>query len=388
MSDSDDGLDILGRLVTEGHETRDLKNRRDELKAKRQRTIRQYEIRTGEILLETSPEPKPGHVTFAPDDKLVARIPFHAFPAEVPKIPPVSPAPATPLDALRFLLSPTRRSPARPENVDNRAFQLPPQDDDDDDEFTSPIPSPPAPLRVPVNADVPLQPQDQQLDVQQLDQVDGDNNDDDDQDLIQLDDNHPDDDPPDDDQDCFLSAMAASLLPPPFHGSSGSDPENWIETVKWYILTQRAPTEKAKIAIVGVLLQGEALRWFLQLDVRDPIPDPRPGDFVDYPPDAIVNFAQFRERFLDKFRRGQAELWREQSLIMNIKQRVGQKTEDFLEELQKAASSANVAPEQIMLYALSGLRKDVKLFCMSHELANIADLKRWGNVFDLCSEEK
>jgi len=41
-----------------------------------------------------------------------------------------------------------------------------------------------------------------------------------------------------------------------------------------------------------------------------------------------------------------------------------------------------------MLYALSGLRKEVKLFCMSHELANIADLKRWGNVFDLCSEEK
>ena len=137
MSDSDDGLDILGRLVTEGRETRDLKNRRDELRAKRQRTIRQYEIRTGEILLETSPEPKPGHVTFAPDDKLVARIPFHAFPAEVPEIPPVSPAPATPLDALRFLLSPTRRSPARPENVDNRAFQLPPQDDDDDDAFTT-----------------------------------------------------------------------------------------------------------------------------------------------------------------------------------------------------------------------------------------------------------
>jgi len=69
---------------------------------------------------------------------------------------------------------------------------------------------------------------------------------------------------------------------------------------------------------------------------------------------------------------------------MNIKQRVGQKTEDFLEELQKAASSANVAPEQVMLYALSGLRKEVKLFCMSHELTNIADLKRWGNVFDLC----
>ena len=41
-----------------------------------------------------------------------------------------------------------------------------------------------------------------------------------------------------------------------------------------------------------------------------------------------------------------------------------------------------------MLYALSGLRKDVKLFCMNHELATINDLKRWGNVYDLCSEEK
>ena len=70
MSDSDDGLDILGRLVTEGRETRDLKNRRDELSKKRQRTIRQYEICAGEFLLETRPEPKPGHVTFAPDDKL------------------------------------------------------------------------------------------------------------------------------------------------------------------------------------------------------------------------------------------------------------------------------------------------------------------------------
>ena len=41
-----------------------------------------------------------------------------------------------------------------------------------------------------------------------------------------------------------------------------------------------------------------------------------------------------------------------------------------------------------MLYALSGLRKDVKLFCMNHELATINDVKRWGNVYDLCSEEK
>ena len=341
MSDSDDGLDILGRLVTEGRETRELKNRREELSNKRQRTIRQYEIRAVEFPLETSPEPKPGHVTFAPDGQLVARIPFRVFPAEVPEIPPVSPAPvATPLNALRLLFSPTRRSPAQPENVDNRAFQLPPQDDDENDAFTSPLPSPPAPLRVDLNADVPpalpqdLQLDDNQLDDNQLDDNEADVNQHDDN---QLDGNHPEHDLPDDDQDCFLSIMAASLLPPPFHGSSGSDPENWIETVKWYILTQRAPTEKAKIAIVGVLLQGEALRWFLGLDVRDPIPDPRPEGFVDYPQDAIVNFAQFRERFLDKFRRGQAELWREQSLIMNIKQKIGQKTEDFLEELQKAA---------------------------------------------------
>ena len=192
----------------------------------------------------------------------------------------------------------------------------------------------------------------------------------------------------DNEDDSVYFSMAASLLPPPFHGNYGSDPQNWIETVKWYILTQRAPTEKSKIAIVGVLLQGEAHRWFLSLDIRDPAPDPAPEGFVAYPQDTITNFEQFRVRFLDRFRRDQAELWREQSMLMNLKQRPGQKTETYLEELQQAATSANVAPEQVMLYALSGLRKDVKLFCMNHELATINDVKRWGNVYDLCSEEK
>ena len=65
-----------------------------------------------------------------------------------------------------------------------------------------------------------------------------------------------------------------------------------------------------------------------------------------YPQDIITNFEQFRVRFLDRFRRDQAELWREQSMLMNIKQRPGQKTEDYLEELQQAATSANVAPSR------------------------------------------
>ena len=244
-------------------------------------------------------------------------------------------SPTNVFNALRGLFSPVKRLPAQPENVlpVNRHGDQEHDDEDQDDDRQHDRQQ----QDTQHQDNQPNNQQDDQLQDQQQDEQQHDEQQDGQQDaqvligdqIIPIVPIIPEVAQDDNEDDSVNFSMAASLLPPPFHGNYGSDPQNWIETVKWYILTQRAPTEKSKIAIVGVLLQGEAHRWFLSLDIRDPAPDPAPEGFVAYPQDTITNFEQFRVRFLDRFRRDQAELWREQSMLMNLKQRPGQKTEDL-----------------------------------------------------------
>ena len=74
-------------------------------------------------------------------------------------------------------------------------------------------------------------------------------------------------------------------------------------------------------------LQDDAKRWLRSLDIRPP----HPGDGVaPYPAETITTFDQFRDRFLTKFQRPQADLWREQLQIYACKQKPGQLTRDYL----------------------------------------------------------
>ena len=165
--------------------------------------------------------------------------------------------------------------------------------------------------------------------------------------------------------------MTSALIPPPFRGSYQEDGQEWLETVSWYVSTQRTPNERSKIALVGLLLLDDAKRWFLQQTVVEP-----PADNGARPDGAIATFQQFKDAFLRRFQRGQADLWREQALIWQHKQKPGQSTQSYLNELQDIAGRARATPEQVLTAAISGLADDVKTFCLSHELANIQDLLR------------
>ena len=177
--------------------------------------------------------------------------------------------------------------------------------------------------------------------------------------------------------------MASALIPVPFKGHYNEDSREWLETVSWYIQTQRTPTEKSKIAIAGILLLDDAKRWFLQQRIED-----APADGGQVPEGTITTFAQFKEAFMHRFQRDQANLWREQALIWQCKQKAGQTTQAYLSELQEIAGRARATQEQIMTAAIAGLRDDVKTFCLSHELESLQDLQRWANVYEMYTGPK
>ena len=186
--------------------------------------------------------------------------------------------------------------------------------------------------------------------------------------------------PPLDDYDDFSPTMA-SLLPVGYKGHFSEDAKLWFDTAAWYVQTQRTQTERQKIALVGVLLLDEARRWFLsEVEVLDVAP----GD-GNLAPGQVVTFAQFKAAFLLRFERPQAQLWREQALIWSCKQKTGQNTQSFVSELQELAQRARVPAPQVLQAAISGLRAEVKTFCMAHELGDIQDLLKWANIFEMCA---
>ena len=183
----------------------------------------------------------------------------------------------------------------------------------------------------------------------------------------------------------YFDNMANSNTIPVFRGMHNEDSRDWIESATLLVDSQRTPNEKAKIALAGISLADDAKRWFRTLDIRPPHPG---GDAPAYPPEAITTFAQFKEQFLARFQRARADLWREQAQLHACRQRVGQSTQDYLNELQELAGRALATPEQVLSAALSGLRSDVKLFCVGHELQTLGDLQRWSNIYDTTVESR
>ena len=183
----------------------------------------------------------------------------------------------------------------------------------------------------------------------------------------------PEDDPP--------FAMSSALIPAPFRGLYTEDSQEWLDTASWYVQTQRAPTELNKIALVGILLLDDAKRWFLGLRIQNAPPD---GGAVE--DGVITTFEQFKAEFLRRFQRDRANLWREQALVWQCRQKPGQSTQAFLNELQEVAGRARATAEQTLTAAIAGIREDVKTFCLSHELRTIQDLQRWANVYEMCTK--
>ena len=112
-----------------------------------------------------------------------------------------------------------------------------------------------------------------------------------------------------------------------------------MDTATWYVQTQRAPTELQKIALVKMSLLDDAMRWFLGLRVQN-----APADDENVADGVITTFDQFKQQFLDRFRTNQANLWREQALIWQCRQKSGQTTQEYLNELQQIAGRAQATP--------------------------------------------
>ena len=197
--------------------------------------------------------------------------------------------------------------------------------------------------------------------------------------------------------------MASAAQPPNYHGLYTEDPNTWIQNISWYILTTKANNDKSRIAFASMFLRDEAKRWFNSLTIVDPPPAQAAGgeggqpaaqaaggdgaqQAADIGPDApIATFDAFKERFLARFRKNPAELWREQSMIWGVKQRPGQPTEAFLTELQDVAARSRVDEPTIMAAAVAGLRDDVKAAVLQHDLVTLADLRRWSTVYEMCN---
>ena len=189
----------------------------------------------------------------------------------------------------------------------------------------------------------------------------------------------------DNDDNDYPDDMAVSNDIAIFRGMPNEDARDWIESASLLVDSRRMPNEKAKISLAGMALQDDAKRWLRSLDIRPP----HPGDGVAaYPAEAITTFDQFKDRFLAKFQRPQADLWREQLQIYACKQKPGQLTRDYLNELQELAGRAMATPEQTLNAAIAGLRDDVQMFCIGHELPTLDELKKWASVFDSSSKSR
>ena len=186
-----------------------------------------------------------------------------------------------------------------------------------------------------------------------------------------------------DDEDNYINSMATASNLPSFRGVRDDDPRDFIENATLLVDSGRNPDEKSKMALVGISLAGDAKRWYRGLDIRPPHPG---GDAAAYPQEAVTTFAQFKELFLERFQRAPADLWREMTGIFAYRQKAGQLTQDYLEELQELAGRASATPEQTLLAAIAGLRNDVKMFCLAHELEDLAAVKKWSDIFDSSCE--
>ena len=173
----------------------------------------------------------------------------------------------------------------------------------------------------------------------------------------------------------FPSDLTMSFATPPvFRGGLSDDAGSWLGHISWWLNTQRAPTERAKISYARVLLQDSALAWFDELVIADP---PAAGG-NPAPEGAITTWEQFKTRFTERFRHDAATQWRDIANLWEVKQLPGQTTEDFVVLVQKKGKSSGATAEQIKMAALAGLRNDIKAVVMQHDPQDLNDIIKRG----------
>ena len=180
----------------------------------------------------------------------------------------------------------------------------------------------------------------------------------------------------DSDSNCDIMAAAAGILP--FRGLS-TDPEgkHWLKKVEMWMNCQRLRSDKAKICQVGVLLKGNAAFWFNELVIEDPVGD---GEERAISEEAVTTWEQFKELFLEKFKKVDGDNWREVTDLFQCKQREDQSTEEYIAEIQMKGLAANATPENIRYAAISGLKRSVKNVVVQHPIESLDQIIKWGMI--------
>lgn len=158
-------------------------------------------------------------------------------------------------------------------------------------------------------------------------------------------------------------------VPQPFRGSTLEDARTWFSSMEWYIETQRPANDMAKIALIAVNLREAALSWLQSLNIG------QTGSLTD-----INTFAQFKEIFLNKFKIPNNSRWRVISELYTMKQGVCESTEGFINEVRIKGKAAHASDEQVRYAALAGLRDEVRLQVLHHDIESLDDIIRWGSL--------
>lgn len=156
--------------------------------------------------------------------------------------------------------------------------------------------------------------------------------------------------------------------PAQFRGNRSDDPEAWLQSVEWWLITKRPVDDRARFAYVAGLLHDDAQMWFNTLDM--PIQADGGG---------IQTWVQFRAAFVARFQFNAANQWREVAQLWKMTQG-DQTVEKFITSVKQKGRQAHATEEQIRMAVINGLRANLKTAVLHHDIENLEDVKRWSEV--------
>ena len=216
--------------------------------------------------------------------------------------------------------------------------------------------------------------------------------------------------PDDDDLDCEQSEMANARTPPVFKGVMADNAKNWIMHAELWFSTQRQTSERNKISAIALFFEDAARNWFQSLTIADPTlrddgetksdgasryassalgrPDGsgNVAEGMDLVGNArrtaeavVESYAQFKALFLERFKRNPDSKLQQCQDVLEARQKSGQSTESFANEVRNMGILAGMDDETIVTAVKTGLRQDVKaMVMMQSNVETLDDVIRVG----------
>ena len=179
------------------------------------------------------------------------------------------------------------------------------------------------------------------------------------------------------DESCTVNMANAPAI---FRGCSDDDAEAWMRYMSIWLATQERtmPTERARISSAMTHMRDAAQSWAETLTIiNPPAADEHPEELQE---NEVRTYQQFREKFLNQFRRGAADQRYKMAELWRTKQQIGQKTEDYVNIMRNLGRIANANEAELTNATNNGLRYDIKQTTDHHEDLTLNDIIKWGRV--------